>query len=470
MKKTKIVATIGPATESKDMLEKLLDEGMNVMRLNFSHGDFAEHGRRVSNFRLASKKTAKSIAILQDLGGPKIRLGEFYKERVDLKQGENIIITTDSIVGDEKKVSINYKRFPKEVKVGDKVMLDDGKKRLEVIRIIGQDVLCKILVGGETKGRRGVNLPDSELSVSSLTEKDKKDLKFGIKNKVDFVALSFVRKPDDILELRQILKKSKAKARIIAKIETPQAVYNIDEILKIADGIMVARGDLAIEMPTEKVPMIQKMLIRKANNAGKTVITATQMLESMIKSPVPTRAEVSDIANAILDGTDAIMLSEETTLGEYPIEAVKVMARVAKEVERDHHLERENIDRKLKGEMEITDSITSSVVKTAHDVGAKIIVALTETGYTARMVARHRPIPHILCLSPNQTTCNQLSLSYGCESVKVKIYDDLKKVFPEVRRYCLSKKVASKGDRAVIVAGMPFHKTGSTNMLIVETL
>jgi pyruvate kinase len=470
MKKTKIVATIGPATESKEMLEKLLGEGMDVMRLNFSHGDFAEHGRRVANLRKASKKIGKHVAIIQDLGGPKIRLGEFYKDRVLLKQGDSIIITTDNIVGDEGRVSINYKQFPKEVKVGDKIMLDDGKKKLEVIKIKEDHVSCRILIGGETKGRRGVNLPDSELSVSSLTEKDKEDLKFGIKNKVDFIALSFVRKPEDILELREILKKAKSKARIIAKIETPQAVSNIDEILKLAHGIMVARGDLAIEIPTEKVPMIQKMLIRKANNAGKTVITATQMLESMIKSPVPTRAEVSDIANAILDGTDAIMLSEETTLGDHPIEAVKVMTRVAKEVERDHHLEREAIDRHMKGEMEITDSITSSVVKTAHDVGAKIIVALTETGYTARMVARHRPIPPILCFSPNQTTCNELSLSYGCRSVKVPIYDDLKKVFPEIRKYCLSKKITTKGDRAVIVAGMPFHKTGSTNMLIVETI
>lgn len=334
MKKTKIVATIGPATESAEVLAQLLKAGMNIMRLNFSHGDFAEHQNRVENLKKAVAKTKIKALTLQDLSGPKIRLGEFSTERVDLVSGEMITITTDKIVGDKTKVSINYPLFPQEVKKGDHVMVDDGKKKFEVVSVKGNEVLCKILVGGNTKGRRGVNLPDSDLSVHALTEKDRADLEFGVKNKVDFMALSFVRKPEDIIELRGILKAKKCKAKIIAKIETPQAILNFDKILKLVDGIMVARGDLAIEVPFEKVPLYQKMMIKKANKAKKFIITATQMMESMIKSPVPTRAEVSDVANAILDGTDAIMLSEETTLGEYPVEAVSAMTKIAEEIEK----------------------------------------------------------------------------------------------------------------------------------------
>jgi pyruvate kinase len=334
IRKTKIVATIGPATESEAMLNKLVDSGVNIIRLNFSHGDFKEQQPRVDRFRKVLKKNKAQGFILQDLSGPKIRLGEFSTERVDLKAGDKITITTDKIVGDTKRVSINYPLFPKEVKVGDHVMVDDGKKKFEIVKISGNDVICKILVGGNTKGRRGVNLPDSELSVKSLTEKDMVDLEFGVKNKVDYMALSFVRRPSDITELREILTKKKCKAKIIAKIETPQAIKNIDQIIKLADGIMVARGDLAIEVPFEKVPLYQKMMIKKANKAKKFVIVATQMMESMINSPVPTRAEVSDVANAIFDGANAVMLSEETTLGQYPIETVSAMARVALAVEK----------------------------------------------------------------------------------------------------------------------------------------
>src|SRR3990170_2245888 len=333
MKKTKIVATIGPATESKEKLEELLKDGMNVMRINFSHGDFAEHARKVANLHSAMKKTGIRAAILQDLGGPKIRIGDFKADSIELIPGRTFTLTTDQVEGDEKKVSIQYKNFPKEVKKGHVIYLHDGKKKLEVIKIAGNDVVCKVIVGGSIKGRRGVNLPDSELSIGSLTKKDIHDLEFGLKYDVDFIALSFVRKPEDIDELRTILKKRKSSARIIAKIETPQAIRNLDEIISKADGVMVARGDLAIEVPAEQVPLIQKMIIEKCNNLGKPVITATQMLESMIKSPIPTRAEVSDVANAILDGTDAIMLSEETTLGDYPVEAVRMMSKIAREIE-----------------------------------------------------------------------------------------------------------------------------------------
>ncbi|MEI7689191.1 MAG: pyruvate kinase [Candidatus Nomurabacteria bacterium] len=470
IKKTKIVATIGPVTTSVEMLSKLLKGGLNVMRLNFSHGDFKEHQEKVDNFKIAMKETGIGGAIMQDLSGPKIRLGEFSTERVELKAGNTITITTKKIIGSEKIVSINYPLFPLEVKKGDKIMVDDGKKKFEVISVKGDEVVCKILVGGDTKGRRGVNLPDSDLSIKSLTEKDIKDIDFGIKNNVDFFAFSFVRTPQDVIDLRTILNKRKSKALIIAKIETPQAVKNIDEILALCDGLMVARGDLAIEVPAEKVPMIQKMLIKKCNDAGKFVITATQMLESMIKSPVPTRAEVSDIANAILDGTDAVMLSEETTLGMYPVEAVKMMSKVAYDIEHNYP-ERKLIPKVERGQRSITDSITGSAIKIAHDLDAKAIIALTKTGFTARMISRHKPVSMIIAATSSVVTSNQLNVSFGCLPLLIDEYKETREAFKNVREHCLKNKILSKGDKVVIiVCSSPDKKDISANAIIVETI
>ncbi len=470
MKKTKIVVTVGPSTESEEMLTKLLLAGMNVMRLNFSHGDFAEHQARINNFKKATAKTGIKAAVFQDLGGPKIRIGDFNTETVTLKKGQNFTLTTEEVVGDENIVSVNYKPIVKEVKKGHFIFLHDGAKKLEVREVNGNNVVCKVLVGGEMRGRRGVNLPNSDLSIKSLSQKDKKDLEFGIKNKVDFFALSFVRSGDDIRELREILKKRKSKAGIIAKIETPQAIKNIDEIVALSDAIMVARGDLAIEVPFEKVPSLQKMIIKKCNSLGKPVITATHMLESMIKSPVATRAEVSDVANAILDGTDALMLSGETTLGDNPLEAVSVMTSVAREME-ENYLHKEILRLREEGVSSVSDSVTSSVVKTAHDVGAKVIVALTDSGFTARMISRHRPHSTILALSPKEDTSRKLSLSFGCFSITVPRYDTLKDVFEIVKSHCYREKLVKKGDKVVIAAGVPFNTKGlSTNMLIVQTM
>lgn len=470
MKKTKIVATIGPSTESVEMLSTLLKEGMNVMRLNFSHGDFKEHQTRVDNLKTAIKNTGIPASILQDLGGPKIRIGDFKTDSILLKKGAVFTLTTEDIMGDEKIVSVNYKPLPKEVKKGHFIFLHDGKKKLEVLDVRENKVVCKVIVGGEMRGRRGLNLPDSDLSIKSISKKDLKDLEFGLKNKVDFIALSFVRTEKDILDLRKILDKRKSNAGIIAKIETPQAIRNIDSIISASDGIMVARGDLAIEVPFAKVPSLQKSIIDKCNKAGKPVITATHMLESMIYNPVATRAEVSDVANAILDGTDAIMLSGETTLGEYPIEAVKVMTSVAKEVE-ENYPEKMIVRVGKNGETSVSDSVTSSVVKTAHDVGAKVIIALTDSGFTARMVSRHKPIPTILALSPNDSTSKKLLLSFGCIPATVSRYDTIKDVMKIVREHCIKMKLAKKGERVVISAGVPFNTKGlSTNMLLVQSL
>jgi pyruvate kinase len=473
-KKTKIVATIGPATQSEEMLSKLLQNGFNIMRLNFSHGDFAEHQGKVDNLKKAIKKTGIQAAILQDLSGPKFRIGDFYQERVTLKEGDFITLTTEKITGDEKRVSVNYPSLPQELKKGNVIMVDDGKKKFEVIEIKGNEIKCRILIGGETKGRRSINLPGAYLKISSLTDKDKKDLEFGIKNKVDFVAFSFVRRPEDVVELRELLNNTKSEAKIIAKIETQEAVENFDKILELSDGIMVARGDLAVEIGAENVPPVQKMMIKKCNEAGKPVITATQMLESMIKSPIPTRAEVSDIANAIFDGTDAVMLSEETTLGQFPLESVQVMTRVALKVENDPIYTERVLEMQLRKHASMgsrtADAITNEVVDVANAVGAKAIIALTNSGFTARMISRYKPLQPIIAVTPLEKTVRQLLLSFGCEPVQIEKIQMLNDAVKSAKAHCLKNKLAVKGDKIVIAAGAPFGKKIDTNMLLVETI
>ncbi len=469
MKKTKIVATIGPSTTSIEKMEELLAAGVNVMRMNFSHGDFAEHQVKVNNARAVSEKIGIPVALLQDLGGPKIRIGDFYKESIILEEGQTFTLTTKKIVGDEKRVYINYAPLPKEVKIGGFIMLHDGKKKLEIMDIKGNEVVCKVIIGGEIKGRRGVNLPGATLSISSLTEKDKKDLAFGIKNKVDFVAFSFVRRASDALELRDLLRKAKSKAKIIAKVEDTEGLKNIDKIIEVVDGVMIGRGDFGIEIGFENMPMVQKMIIKKCNEAGKPVITATHMLESMIKSPVPTRAEVSDIANAILDGTDAIMLSEETALGDYPVEAVKVMAKVAESVEKEIGYSKK--DFMGKGKDRITDAVSAEAVDLAHTIEAKFIAALTLSGFTARAISRFKPAQEILAFTSDEKVSSQLGLSFGVRPVLLKDkFQRLSEVSSAAREYCLKNKLAQKGDNIVIVAGIPFGKSGSTNTILVERI
>ena len=468
MKKTKIVATIGHSTTDVKKMEELLAAGVNVMRMNFSHGDFAEHQIKVDNARAVSEKIGIPVALLQDLGGPKIRIGDFYKESIVLEEGQIFTLTTEKIIGDEKRVYINYAPLPKEVKVGGFVMLHDGKKKLEITNIKGNEVVCKVIIGGEIKGKRGVNLPGAKLSVKSLTKKDKNDLEFGIKNKVDFIAFSFVRRPEDVTDLRDILDQAKSKAKIIAKIEDMEGLENIDKIIELVDGIMIGRGDFGIEIGVENMPMVQKEIIKKCNKAGKPVITATHMLESMIKSPVPTRAEVSDIANAILDGTDAIMLSEETALGQYPVEAVRVMTKVAERVEREMGYSKK--DFMGEGKDSVTDAVSSEAVDLARNIGAKYIVALTYYGFAARMIARYRPVQRIIAMTPNEKVASQLLLTFGCNPVLIEKLNTLPAAIKEAKKHCLKSKLVQKGDKIVIVAGMPFGKSGMTNTILVERI
>lgn len=462
-KATKIVATIGPKTESEEMLSRLIQAGMNVMRLNMSHGDHAEHGLRITNGRAAAAKLGAPIAILQDLSGPKIRTGIYETERITIENGAKLTLTTEEVIGTTARIYVNYRKLPEEVKAGSVIMLDDGRKKLIVDSVEGTEVHCTVAIGGELKARRGVNIPGAYLSIDTITEKDRADLAFGIAQGVDCVALSFVRRPEDIKELRNILAELGApNLPIIAKIETQEAIENLDAIIAETDGVMVARGDLAIEIPAEEVPRWQKEMIRKSNALGKPVITATQLLESMITSPVPTRAEVSDVANAVFDGTDAVMLSEESTLGAFPVEAVETLARVARASEAAQAL--------APAVSTIPDSITHAVARAAEELDAKVIVALTESGTTARITARFHPRCPIVALTPNESTRKALALTRGVHPFAVKQLGSLEETLAFIPGFLKENDFAQTGDTVLVTAGLRFGESGATNLLVAITL
>lgn len=468
-KKTKIVATIGPATEQIDSMRAIVKAGMNVARLNFSHGNYEEHALRVKNARLLSQELKTPIAVLQDLSGPKIRIGEIEGEKVELKKGEAFTLTTTPCKGSGKKVWVSYEKLSKEVKAGGVIFLRDGRVKLQVNSVSGNDIHCIVSAGGEIKSKAGVNVPGAYLSIPCLTEKDRKDLQFGLDQDVDFMALSFVRKASDVIELKEIIQKAKKDIKVVAKIETQEAIENLDEIIAEAHSVMVARGDLATEMPAEQVPILQKMIVRKCNMAGKPVIVATQMLESMIHSSVPTRAEVNDIANAILDGTDAIMLSEETTLGKHPELAVQMMSAVALHTENnfpyEDFLKREHLTQKS-----ITDSVSCAAATVAHEVNAKAIIALTLSGYTARMISRYKSERPIVVITPNAKTYNQAALKFNCYPLHSTMFQGLSDSLANAKNLLLSHKFCAKGDTVVVIGGIPFEKSGNTNTIFVQTI
>ncbi len=473
-KKTKIVTTIGPSSEDKQTLSAMAEAGANVIRLNFSHGDFEEHKKKVTRWREIADEQDRHLGVMQDLSGPEIRTGEFADGEVTLEAGEKFVLTTKEVEGTADEVHVNYDQLPQDVEVGDEILLSDGKLQLTVTEIGQTSVTTKIDVGGTIAGRRGVNLPDTDLSMPALTEKDKEDLTFGARHNVDFVALSFVRSARDIHDLRTEMNEQDLDAQIIAKIETQQAVDNLSEILDEVDGVMVARGDLAVEIGPKNVPAVQKEIIRRCNTRGLPVITATQMLESMTDSRMPTRAEVSDIANAILDGTDAVMLSGETTVGDNPVESVKMMANVARETEQSFPDNIASASHPADSQVGVVDSVTGSAVQTARQVGASAVVALTASGFTARMVSRFKPKQDIIALSPNTKTCRQISLSFGCRSIKASKLDSFVAVMDQVRKVCKQEGVAEAGDLVVVAAGLPFSGERAdsigTNTMFVEEI
>ncbi|TAJ13348.1 pyruvate kinase [Patescibacteria group bacterium] len=469
IKQTKIVATLGPASADTKVLEKMLKAGMNVARINFSHGDHAEHGARIDSVRAAASALGQPIAVLQDLCGPKIRIGDFVKGEVTLKKNDLFTITTRKVEGTKEIVSVSLSSLPSCVKQGMRIMLEDGKFILEVIKVEDEDIYTKVLAGGIIRSRRGVNVPGAMLPIGALTAKDKKDLAYGLTKNVDMVALSFVQTAKDITSLRTILNKVKSKALIIAKIETQAAIDNLDAIIAVADGIMIARGDLAVEVPKEDVPLLQKRMIRACRKLGKPVITATQMLDSMTDSPVPTRAEVADVANAVFDGTDAVMLSQESAVGDDPALVVETMASIAVNAETSDFYREAMEKRRPMNEITPTDVTTLSATHDAHLLGVKAIVAFTETGSTARMLSRHRPHLPIIALTPHKHVSRQLAVSFGVVSVvDASKVNQFEQAIALAKRVIVEKKYAKKGDTFILVAGLPFGMSGSTNTCSIQ--
>ena len=469
IKMTKVVCTIGPKTESVEMLTKLVESGMNVMRLNFSHGDFEEHGTRIKRIREVMEKTGKNIGILLDTKGPEIRTGKLEGGKdILLEAGNKITITTDySYVGNKDKISVSYPGIVNDLKPGNVVLLDDGLVGLEVDSIKGNEIVCTIRNTGELGETKGVNLPGVSVGLPALAEKDIADLKFGCEQGVDFVAASFIRKASDVAEVRKVLDENGgANIKIIPKIENQEGVDNFDEILELSDGIMVARGDLGVEIPAEEVPFVQKMMIRKCNAAGKPVVTATQMLDSMIRNPRPTRAEAGDVANAILDGTDAVMLSGESAKGKYPAEAVKMMATISArtdEFKKFKHIE------KPEGEVTVTEAISMGAVETSQLLNAKLIVCWTKTGRAARMIRKYGPTAPILALTDNDQTARQLAFVRGVRAYVATDLDKADDFFKKALEVAAQHESDVKaGDLVVLVTGI--SETGTTNTFKVERL
>ncbi len=471
MRKTKIVCTIGPSSESLENTKKLISAGMNVARLNFSHGDYEEHGNRIKVIRQASQELNKTVAILLDTKGPEIRLGKLKEEPIDLVQGEYITLTTEEILGDINRVPVTYKELPSDVSVGATILIDDGLIGLTVLDIQGTEIKCQIVNSGQIKSKKGVNVPGVAISMPGLTEKDISDIKFGIEVGVDFIAASFVRRASDVLEIRELLERHDARhIHIISKIENQQGVDNLDEILEVSDGLMVARGDLGVEIPAEEVPLVQKQMIEKCNRAGKPVITATQMLDSMQRNPRPTRAEASDVANAIFDGTDAIMLSGETAAGKYPVESVQTMSRIAESAESAPHY-REIFTKQANAQQtSVTEAISQAVANSALDLEAKAIVTSTESGYTARMVSKYKPKSPIIAVTPVEQVLRRLQLVWGVIPVKGVSASTTDEMFEIAVQGALESGLVRLGDTIVITAGVPVGRSGTTNLIKIHNV
>ncbi len=464
-RRTKIVCTIGPATSGPGQIRALILAGMDVVRLNFSHGDHDSHRQAIRRIRQVSGELGKEVGILQDLGGPKIRLGKLPVRERELEVGETINLGPDE--KDPETIPVNYPYIVEDVSLGERILLADGTVELKVESRSDKYLTARVIVGGVIHSHKGVNLPSSSLRVPAFTEKDRGDLSLGLEEGVDFVALSFVRNEKDLEPIERILKESNKKPLLIAKIEKPQALERLDGILEQVDGVMVARGDLGVEMPLEEVPMAQKRIIGAARRAGKPVITATQMLRSMMESPRPTRAEATDVANAVIDGSDALMLSEETAIGKYPVEAVRVLDRIARATE-PHLKERPFADKSMSEPLPGTESaIGRSACFIAEDLKAAAIVAATHSGSTARLVAKFRPGCPVIGLTPNLLTRRQLSLSWGVIPALVAPFDDTDAIFELAGSWTLENGTAKRGDRLIVTAGVPVGMPGTTNLLKV---
>jgi pyruvate kinase len=470
MPRAKIVCTLGPASASPERIGELIEAGMNVARLNFSHGSHEDHARMLQVVRSEADKRGRAIAALLDLQGPKIRVGKFEKGQIDLKPGAELTITTDtSIIGDEKRVSTTYSQLPMDVRPGDQILLDDGYLALAVTEVADHDVKTVVVAGGTLKNNKGINLPGVEVSAPALSEKDRTDIGFALRYGVDYVALSFVRRPEDVLEAKRLLTVDQVSIPVIAKIEKPQALERLGAIIDAADGVMVARGDLGVELGPEKVPLWQKRIIEETNKRGKIVITATQMLESMITQPRPTRAEASDVANAVLDGTDAVMLSGETASGMHPIEAVRTMARIVEEIEKSAYY-RVNID---VPEIELavtTNAIAHAAVDASRAMKIKTIVVVSDSGGAARLVSEYRPDANIICLTTNEVTFRRLALFWGVTPVLVGPSASTEELVDRVEATLIERNLALPGENVLITMAVPVGGGMQTNVLKIHQI
>jgi len=470
-KKTKIVATLGPAVSTKEKIKELMVAGVNVFRVNFSHADYEDVKTKIKYIRDLNKENNFNVAVLADLQGPKLRVG-VMEEGVELNEGDEFEFTTEKCIGTKQKAFMTYQDFPKDVQQGEKILIDDGKLLFEVLSTDrDKKVIAKVVRGGSLKSKKGVNLPNTKISLPALTKKDIKDAKFAIEQEVDWMALSFVRTPEDLVKLSDLIKeKSSYKIPIIAKIEKPEAVENINHLTSYCDGIMVARGDLGVEVPMQKVPIIQKMLVRKAKEARIPVIIATQMMESMITSQIPTRAEVNDVANSIMDGADAVMLSGETSVGEYPTEVIKAMRSIIVSVEDSELIEGYVQGVNCINDRYISKAVCSNAAKLADEIEASAITTLTNSGYTAFQISARRPKSNILAFSDNPRILAQLNLLWG---VKAQFYDKMvstDETVEDLNRMTLERKYAKKGDFVINLTSMPVHDKGMVNTLRVSQL
>ncbi len=467
-KRAKIVATVGPASQSKEMLTQLVLAGVNVFRLNFSHGEHETHAKVVKCIREVNEELGTHVSILQDLQGPKIRVEKVENGEVFIEAGQELVITTDTLEGTSSRVSTSYTDLPKDVKKGDMVLIDDGNLELFVKDIKGNDVICEVKYGGSLKSRKGINLPFTEVSAPALTEKDKEDLEFGISQDVDWIALSFVRTAKDILDLKDRITKSGKDIRIVAKIEKPEALKNIDDIIAVSDALMVARGDLGVEIVMEEVPMAQKMIVDKCNKAAKPVIIATQMMESMISNPRPTRAETNDVANAVLDGADAMMLSAETAAGKYPLETVQYMARTISSVENSAEIYDRFYNPDENSDTFLNDNVMLAASKLSEQVNASAIIGNTVSGYTAFKMSSHRPHAKIFIFTANKSLPTKLGLVWGVECFFYDKKNSTDQTFEDQESMLKKSGKLSAGEVFITTASMPIHASGRTNTLKIN--
>ena len=466
MKRTKIVATIGPSSDSKPVLKEMIYSGMNVCRINFSHGAYEDHKKVIQSIRDLNEELNTNVAILADLQGPKIRTGEMQEGGVDLVVGEQILIQTDNVVGSKNSFSINYEKLPQDVQKGEAILLDDGKLMLEVQSTDRKtQIFCTVIQGGVLSSNKGVNFPNTKISMPSLTDKDESDLDFAIAQDVDWIGLSFVRTARDIVDLKQRISVQGGKARVIAKIEKPEALACIDEIVQVSDGLMVARGDLGVEIPYQNVPLTQKMLISKGIRYAKPVIVATQMMESMITQMTPTRAEVNDVANAVLDGADAVMLSGETSVGNYPVEVINAMSKIIKEMELDEKIYSKEQPAQKNQDRFISDSICYNACRLAQRVEVDAIITMSFSGYTAYKIASQRPSAGIYIFTSNRKILTQLNLVWGVRAFYYNKRISTDHTISDIKDFMISEGYLKKGDLFINIASIPLEDLGSSNML-----